>query len=75
MSEGNVVTKNKLPLWTDDLAASLPPLLDRREAASVLRCSTRTLDRRIRLGVLAATRHGDRVLIPRASIIDLLAGS
>jgi hypothetical protein len=49
MSEDNVVSKNKLPPWTDDRAASLPPLLDRREAASVLRCSTRKLDRRIRL--------------------------
>ena len=38
------------------------------EAADVLRCSRRTVERRVDSGALLATRNGRRVLIPAVAI-------
>ncbi len=62
----------RAPDWVLDLERELPPLLDRTQAARWLRCSTKTVDRRIRLHYLGVARHGSRVLIPRSEIISLL---
>lgn len=62
----------KRPLWADDLARSLPPLNSIPETATVLRCSPKTVRRRIALGQLNALRHGARVVIPREAILRML---
>jgi excisionase family DNA binding protein len=58
-----------LPSWASDVLQSLEPLLTRRRAAEVLRCSEKSIDRRIRCGELEATRSGGRVLLPRAAVV------
>lgn len=60
------------PRWADDLEDSLPPLPSIRESATALRCSTRTVRRRIRAGLLEALKHGNRVVVPRAAVLALL---
>ena len=60
------------PKWAADLAASLRPLLTRDETAITLRCSRKTVDRRIREGLLKALRNGGRVVIPRAAVLAIL---
>lgn len=56
-----------------DLLADLPALLRPREAADVLRRSTRTIRRLVALGHLRAVRvAGGRPLIPRSELERLL---
>jgi excisionase family DNA binding protein len=62
-----------LPSWANDLLTTLPPLLERGEAALALHIGLRTLDRRLAEGSLAFTRSGGRVLIPRVAIVEHLA--
>lgn len=51
-----------LPRWAADVLAQLPPLLSRDHAARVSTCSRKTIDRRVREGVLKSVRNGKRVL-------------
>jgi excisionase family DNA binding protein len=46
-------------------------LIDRKRAAELLGVSIRTLDKRIKLGEIPATRVGARVLIPEEAIADV----
>src|SRR5437016_1239261 len=64
-----------LPPWAEDVCSSLPPLLTRQEAAAALKCSCKSIDRRIRSLELHAVKNGSRVLIPRLAIVELLGGS
>lgn len=65
------------PAWIDDLAASLPPLLNLAEVAELLRVHERTLHRMLRDGRLRSIRHapmpGARHLIPRAELVRYLS--
>lgn len=62
------------PRWAEDVATTLPGLLTRAAAAEVLKVSRKTLDRRIRAGLLKVARHGRRVLVPRLAVLELLGG-
>jgi excisionase family DNA binding protein len=54
--------------------ASIPPLvLDRQEAASALRISTRKLDYLIHRGEIAATRIDGRVLVSWTELLRFVA--
>jgi len=66
------MTQDHLPTWANDLLMTLPPLLDRGEAAKALHVGLRSLDRRLAEGSLAFTRSGGRVLIPRIAIVEHL---
>jgi len=46
-----------------------------REAAEVLRVSSRTLQRAIRAGNLKAARIGDRVILSEAELVRFVSGS
>jgi len=48
--------------------------MTRDEAAGVLKVSRKTLDRRIRAGLLKVARHGRRVLVARLAVLELLGG-
>lgn len=63
-----------LPEWARDILTALAPLSDRPTAARTLGVSVKTLDRRIKDGALASVKHGNRVLVPRRAIVDLLLG-
>jgi len=60
------------PAWALDVAASIAPLVSVDEAASVLRCSPKTVRRRIKLGQLDALRNGSRVVIAREALLRML---
>jgi excisionase family DNA binding protein len=70
-------TKKETPLpeWAGDLLSSLPPMMERVEAASLSRLSMKTLDRAIASKALEVVRMGDRVLVPRAGLVAWLAAS
>ncbi len=56
-------------------AAPLPEFLTTSEAATVLRCSPETIQRRIAAGRLAAVRDGRCLLIPRTAIDAIVAAA
>jgi excisionase family DNA binding protein len=62
----------QLPAWTEDLLAALPPLLTRDLSAKTLGVSKKTIDRRIRVGLLTMVRCGRRVLVPRVALVNYL---
>ncbi len=63
----------RFPEWIEDIGSTLPALLTRERAAEALTCSTRTLDRRIRLKQLFAIRDGGKVVVPRHAVLEYLA--
>lgn len=67
-------TTKQLPAWAQDTLATLPPLLDYREAATTARCSIKTLRRRVDMQQLKTVRNGRRVLISRSDLIAFLLG-
>lgn len=73
MSRKDQAPLTSLASWAKDVLETLPPLLSRTVAAKTLGVSTRTIDRRIRAGVLEAVRTGRRVLIPRVCLVEHLA--
>jgi excisionase family DNA binding protein len=63
-----------LPRWAQDVLEGLPPLLSRDLAARTAGISKKSIDRRVREGLLQAVRCGGRVLIPRLALMEFLAG-
>jgi excisionase family DNA binding protein len=66
------------PAWIADATKDCPPLLTADEASDLLRISFRTLRRYVDAGRLASVRGNGgaaRLLIPRASVADFLAGA
>lgn len=74
MSRTSRVVAPDPPPHLAELARELPLMLRREVACEVLGLSATTLWRCVRDGRLRVVRVGRRVLVPRASIIALLAG-
>ncbi|RMG09914.1 MAG: DNA-binding protein [Planctomycetota bacterium] len=73
-------TRDRVPAWAQDVAASLPPLATRQEVADWLRVSPRTVARYIDSGRLASIRltagpGSGGVRIPRCAAAAFLAAT
>jgi excisionase family DNA binding protein len=69
--------KGQQEVWVEQILEGLPPLLDLKETAAVLRCSTRSVRRRVEDGRLRALRTAEggsgRLLVPKSELKRLLS--
>lgn len=57
---------------TEVPAAQLPPVLTSEMAASLMRCSSKTVEEDLRSGLLPGEKHGEGWTLPTAAFIGVL---